>query len=79
MSKTQAEGWAALLGSGWFNGKPIDASLLLPYPEESEEQAPRISRKTARILKQLEDEGVLPPNLLIEIEPFLIEALQANR
>jgi hypothetical protein len=52
---------------------------LLPFPDEMNDGARRISPATARILQQLQREGKLPSRVQAEAGQFLIEAEKINR
>jgi hypothetical protein len=79
-SITDAQGWAGILSAFRKEGSaPIDAVDLLPYPDDVGEGSRRISAKTARMLKQLQQEGKLPEALQAEAFQFLQEAEKINR
>jgi hypothetical protein len=76
---TDAQGWAAIL-SAFGGDSKIDPIALLPYPDDASDGGDRhLSRKTAKMLLQLEKEKKLPSRLLGQVGLFLKEAERIGR
>lgn len=74
-SATDAQGWTSILLAFAKEGTQLDPRDLLPYPDDARDiNDRRISRRTAKMLLQLEREGKLSDRFLAEAGRFIEEA-----